>query len=109
LIVERTEVTKDKEERFLTLLKSSENDGNIASIYVAKDEENLREALSKTTNDALIQEAAFALMKRWFPNRLPVGEDYKKWIEISLEDAGAVIKHFVDSGIIVGEVEDDSY
>jgi hypothetical protein len=99
-------VTKDKDERFLKLLKSSENDGNI---YVAKDEENLREELSKTTNDALIQEAAFALMKRWFPNRLPVGEDYKKWIEISLEDAGAVIKHFVDSGIIVGEVENDSY
>jgi len=51
----------------------------------------------------LVEEAAYALMKRWFPNRLPTGEDYLKWVEISVADATAVVEHFVDSGILTEE------
>ena len=50
---------------------------------------------------SLIQEAATALMQRWFPNRLPTGEDFEKWTEIALADASAVIAHFIEQGIIV--------
>jgi hypothetical protein len=50
---------------------------------------------------SLIQEAATALMQRWFPNRLPVGEDFERWTEIALADASAVIAHFMERGIIV--------
>lgn len=50
---------------------------------------------------SLIQEAATALMQRWFPNRLPTGEDFEKWTEIALSDASAVIAHFMERGIIV--------
>lgn len=50
---------------------------------------------------ALIQEAATALMQRWFPEKLPVGDDFEKWTEIALADASAVIAHFVERGIIV--------
>ena len=50
---------------------------------------------------ALVQEAATALMQRWFPDRLPTGEDFEKWTEIALADASAVIAHFVERGIIV--------
>ena len=50
---------------------------------------------------SLIQEAATALMQRWFPNRLPTGEDFEKWTEIALADASAVIAHFIERGIIV--------
>lgn len=50
---------------------------------------------------ALIQEAATALIQRWFPNRLPTGEDFEKWTEIALADASAVIAHFMERGIIV--------
>lgn len=48
----------------------------------------------------LIEDAAYALMKRWFPNRLPVGDDYEKWIIISLEDATAVVEHYINTGVI---------
>lgn len=50
---------------------------------------------------SLIQEAATGLMQRWFPNRLPTGEDFEKWTEIALADASAVIAHFIERGIIV--------
>ena len=50
---------------------------------------------------ALVQEAATALMQRWFPGRLPTGEDFEKWTEIALADASAVIAHFIERGIIV--------
>ena len=50
---------------------------------------------------SLIQEAATALMQRWFPNRLPTGEDFERWTEIALADASAVIAHFIERGIIV--------
>lgn len=49
---------------------------------------------------ALVQEAATALMQRWFPDRLPTGEDFEKWTEIALADASAVIAHFIERGII---------
>lgn len=49
---------------------------------------------------ALIQEVSFALMKWWFPNRLPVGDDYQRWVEISLKDAEAVVTHLMTVGII---------
>lgn len=101
-------MTEDKDERILKLITSSESDGNIANVFNAVAEEKLKLELSKSTENALVQEAAFALMRRWFPNRLPTGDDYKKWIEISLEDAEAVIEHFINSGIIVGEIKDDS-
>lgn len=50
---------------------------------------------------SLIQEAATALMQRWFPGRLPTGEDFERWTEIALADASAVIAHFIERGIIV--------
>lgn len=50
---------------------------------------------------SLIQEAATALVQRWFPDRLPTGEDFEKWTEIALADASAVIAHFIERGIIV--------
>ena len=50
---------------------------------------------------SLIQEAATALMQRWFPSRLPTGEDFERWTEIALADASAVIAHFMERGIIV--------
>jgi hypothetical protein len=50
---------------------------------------------------SLIQEAATALMQRWFPGRLPTGEDFERWTEIALADASAVIAHFMERGIIV--------
>lgn len=50
---------------------------------------------------SLIQEAATALIQRWFPDRLPTGEDFEKWTEIALADASAVIAHFIERGIIV--------
>ena len=50
---------------------------------------------------SLIQEAATALIQRWFPDRLPTGEDFEKWTEIALADASAVISHFIERGIIV--------
>lgn len=49
---------------------------------------------------SLIQEVSFALMRWWFPNRLPVGEDYQRWVEISLKDAEAVVTHLIKAGII---------
>ena len=56
---------------------------------------------------ALVQEAATALMQRWFPDRLPTGEDFEKWTEIALADASAVIAHFIERGIIVeGDMDD---
>lgn len=57
--------------------------------------------------DALTQEVAYALLRWWFPNRLPVGEDYKRWVEISLKDAEAVTKHLIGLGIIKAETNDD--
>jgi hypothetical protein len=53
--------------------------------------------------EALTQEIAFALLKWWFPNRLPTGDDYQKWVEISLKDAKAVTEHLVTMGIIKAE------
>jgi hypothetical protein len=40
-------------------------------------------------------------MQRWFPGRLPTGEDFERWTEIALADASAVIAHFMERGIIV--------
>lgn len=53
--------------------------------------------------DALTQEVAFALLRWWFPNRLPVGDDYQRWVEISLKDAEAVTNHLTSMGIIKAE------
>lgn len=64
-----------------------------------KTEEDLKEALT--------QEIAFALLKWWFPNRLPTGDDYQKWVEISLKDATAVTEHLVTLGIIKAEPNDE--
>ena len=64
----------------------------------------------KTEEDlegALTQEIAFALLRWWFPNRLPVGDDYARWVEISLKDAEAVTNHLVSMGIIKAEPNDD--
>ena len=102
MIEERTIVTKDNDGKFLKLVQSSENDGNVASVF--ENKESVYE-LTDADKNSLIQEAAFALMKRWFPNRLPTGDDYKKWTEISLEDATAVVEHFINEGIFVGEIE----
>ena len=57
----------------------------------------------ETLKRQLVEEAAYALMKRWFPNRLPTGEDYLKWVEISVEDSTAVVEHFINSGILTEE------
>ena len=51
----------------------------------------------------LIEEVATALLKRWFPKRLPVGDDFEKWTEIALADATAVVKHLVEKQIILVE------
>lgn len=56
---------------------------------------------------ALVQEVSFALMKWWFPNRLPVGDDYQRWVEISLKDAEAVVTHLMTVGIIKLEKNDE--
>jgi hypothetical protein len=56
---------------------------------------------------ALTQEIAYALLRWWFPNRLPVGDDYQKWVEISLKDAEAVTNHLIGLGIIKAEPNDD--
>lgn len=61
------------------------------------------EAFPETLKQELVEEAAYALMKRWFPNRLPTGEDYEKWIEISIADSMAVIEHFINAGILAEE------
>lgn len=50
---------------------------------------------------SLIQEVATALMQRWFPDRLPTGDDFERWTEIALADGSAVIAHFIERGIIV--------
>jgi hypothetical protein len=51
----------------------------------------------------LIEEVANALLKRWFPKRLPVGDDFEKWTEIALADATAVVKHLVERQVILVE------
>lgn len=56
---------------------------------------------------ALTQEIAFALMRWWFPNRLPTGDDYKRWVEISMKDAEAVTEHLITKGIIRAEPNDN--
>ncbi len=59
-------------------------------------------------SNALIEEMVIALMKWWFPNRLPVGDDYEKWTEIALKDANAIYHHLVKIGVVEElEVEDD--
>ena len=75
-------------------------------LEIVRTETGLPEMPSELVT-ALIQEAATALMQRWFPDRLPVGEDFEKWTEIALADASAVIAHFIERGIIVeAEVND---
>jgi len=61
--------------------------------------ENFPETLKRD----LVEEGAYALMKRWFPNRLPTGDDYLKWVEISVADSTAVIEHFINAGILAEE------
>lgn len=51
----------------------------------------------------LIEEVATALIKRWFPKRLPVGEDFEKWTEIALADSTAVVKHLIEKQILLVE------
>lgn len=50
----------------------------------------------------LIEEASYALLKRWFPNRLPTGEDFEKWTEIAIADATAVIEWYEEKKILGG-------
>jgi hypothetical protein len=52
----------------------------------------------------LIEEVATALLKRWFPKRLPVGDDFEKWTEIALADSTAVVKHLIEKQILLVEV-----
>lgn len=49
--------------------------------------------------EELKQEMVIALMKRWFPNRLPTGEDYERWVEIAMADADAIVTHLVEKGM----------
>lgn len=51
----------------------------------------------------LIEEVATALIKRWFPKRLPVGDDFEKWTEIALADSTAVVKHLIEKQILLVE------
>ena len=51
----------------------------------------------------LIEEVATALLKRWFPKRLPVGDDFEKWTEIALADSTAVVKHLIEKQILLVE------
>lgn len=57
-------------------------------------------------SNALIDEMVIALMKWWFPNRLPTGDDYEKWVEIALADANAIYKHLIKIGVLE-ELESD--
>ena len=50
----------------------------------------------------LIEEGSYALLKRWFPNRLPTGEDFEKWTEIAIADATAIIEWFEEKKIMGG-------
>lgn len=72
----------------------------MADLEVVRGEVALPEVPSELVI-SLIQEAATALIQRWFPNRLPTGDDFEKWTEIALADASAVIAHFIERGIIV--------
>jgi hypothetical protein len=72
----------------------------LADLEVVRGEVALPEVPSELVI-SLIQEAATALIQRWFPNRLPTGDDFEKWTEIALADASAVIAHFIERGIIV--------
>lgn len=59
--------------------------------------------------EVLTREISFALMKWWFPNRLPVGEDYDKWVDISFKDATAVVQHLMTIGVLkLEKIDDDS-
>jgi hypothetical protein len=61
------------------------------------EEENNNVALE---SNILIDEMVIALMKYWFPNRLPVGDDYEKWVEIAMGDANAVYRHLIKIGVV---------
>lgn len=69
------------------------------NLKVVDDKVSLKE-ISEDTTGYLIQEVSYALMTRWFPNRLPTGEDYASWIKISLDDATAVVNHLVKKNLI---------
>ena len=57
----------------------------------------------------LTSEISFALMRWWFPNRLPVGDDYDKWVDISQKDATAVVQHLMSIGVLkLEKLDDDS-
>ena len=62
-----------------------------------KEEDNNNVALE---TNILIDEMVIALMKYWFPNRLPVGDDYEKWVEIAMGDANAVYRHLIKIGVV---------
>jgi hypothetical protein len=62
-----------------------------------EEEDNNNVALE---TNILIDEMVIALMKYWFPNRLPVGDDYEKWVEIAMGDANAVYRHLIKIGVV---------
>jgi len=102
------EVTREKLKNSLQLIVNDEVevDGKI-------DEEFVQLTINQkidpefSSKEVLIQEMALALLQRWFPTRMPVGDDYEKWIEIALEDATAVFDHLVEKEFLI-EVENDS-
>jgi hypothetical protein len=62
-----------------------------------EEEDNNNVALE---TNILIDEMVIALMKYWFPNRLPVGDDYEKWVEIAMGDANAIYRHLITIGVV---------
>ena len=62
-----------------------------------EEEDNNNVALE---TNILIDEMVIALMKYWFPNRLPVGGDYEKLVEIAMGDANAVYRHLIKIGVV---------
>lgn len=64
-----------------------------------KEKEDKNENIVLESN-ALIDEMVIALMKYWFPNRLPTGDDYEKWVEIAMGDSNAIYRHLVSMGVV---------
>ena len=83
-----------------TVTDTGQGETMSAELPLALTEEQMIELLTR--------EVSFALMKWWFPNRVPTGEDYDKWVDISLKDASAVVEHLMKIGILkLEKINDD--
>lgn len=83
-----------------TVSDRGEGETMSADLPLALTEEQMIELLTR--------EVSFALMKWWFPNRIPVGDDYDKWVDISIKDASAVVEHLMKIGILkLEKINDD--